>query len=582
MKNTHLFHSLYCTFRLTILFLIILSSVQLRAQVDCERNFILQKQSQIDSFHLNFPSCCESPKSIYIMGSDITNLDSLVYVKQIRQDLIIQNNAQLLNLKGLRNLRSVSRNFFLFNNKELTHVDGLDMLSYSKILKIWQNEKLVNLAGLNGLAEANEIEIFESPGLVNPNAFNGLKKCGRIIIHDNPALINVDGFTGLKNAGWISIRLNPVLSEITAFKYTETMTSLDIDSNKLITIGGFEVLDSIRGFLRISNEPKLQSINGFKLLRRLVGNLEFRTLPMLTEIKGFINLRIIDEDVKLFNCNSISSINAFQVLRIVGGDIDIQFNESITSIKSFNLLDSCYGIITIADLPQLRTLNAFKNLKFIGSKLVVMAKNLEEFNAFQSLETIKGISSSNQGEGVINLVIQSDKINHLNEFSNLKFVRGLSLYQTPALNDLSGLNQIDTSYFKYLKFWNNPDFTACHSSFFCKYLEDPNHKYYVGGNAPGCNTREEILASCTTSTNEWYTNSTATSVFPNPCPLNSSLWSTGQEADFHLTLYTSTGQKAFEGTVSNPVNLPVNCTGLYHYRLTSDGKQKSGAVVVME
>ncbi len=101
-------------------------------------------------------------------------------------------------------------------------------------------------------------------------------------------------------------------------------------------------------------------------------------------------------------------------------------------------------------------------------------------------------------------------------------------------------------------------------------------------NAPGCNTREEILASCTTVTNEWYTNSTATSVFPNPCPLNSSLWFPGQEADFHLTLYTSTGQKAFEGTVSNPVNLPVNRTGLYHYRLTSDGKQTSGAVVVME
>ncbi len=145
MKNTHLLHSLYCIFRLTTLALFILTSSQLRAQVDCERNFILQKQSQIDSFHLNFPSCCESPKSIYIMGSDITNLDSLVYVKQIRQDLIIQNNAQLVNLSGLRNLRNVSRNFFIFNNDDLAHVDGLENLFYSKILKIWQNEKLANL-----------------------------------------------------------------------------------------------------------------------------------------------------------------------------------------------------------------------------------------------------------------------------------------------------------------------------------------------------------------------------------------------------------------------------------------------------
>ncbi|MBK7221960.1 MAG: hypothetical protein IPH94_11745 [Saprospiraceae bacterium] len=236
----------------------------------------------------------------------------------------------------------------------------------------------------------------------------------------------------------------------------------------------------------------------------------------------------------------------------------------------------------IDEQDNLRSLNAFKNLKFITTSLIIEGKNLESLNAFQSLVEIKGRSDLAHSDYWVNLVINAEKLPNINEFSNLRKLRGLAIYNTPSLTDISGLDNIDTSYFKYLKLWNNPQFVSCNSSFVCNYLKDPSHEYYLSGNAPGCNTREEILASCTTGTNEWNTSSTTTGLFPNPCPLNSSLWFTGQEADFHLTLYTSTGQKAFEGTVSNPVNLPVNRTGLYHYRLTSDGKQTSGAVVVME
>ena len=582
MRNVYLQCTISRSIRYLSLILFLNLSTETKAQVDCERNFIFQKQSQIDSFHLKFPECCESPKSIYVMGSDITNVDSLVYVKEIRQDLIIQNNAKLTNLSGLRNLRNVSRNFFIFNNDDLAHVDGLQNLFYSKILKIWQNEKLGNLSGLDGLVEAYNIEILESLGIVDMNAFNGVKKCNVIQIHDNMRLTSLSGFNALINGGGIWVNNNPVLSDISAFNKSQALITMDINSNKLAKIDGFEALDSIKGFLRISYEPELQSINGFKNLRRLGGNLELRSLPQLKEIKGLNNLRVIDENFYFGSCDKITSISSLQALRIVKGEINIQSNESLTSIKSFNLLDSCYGVITIADVPQMRTLNAFKNLKFIGEKLIIMAENLEVLNGFQSLIQIRGSIQPYQSEYVLNLVLQSDKIKHVNEFSNLKYVRGLSLYQTPALNDLSGLDQIDTSYFKFLKFWNNPDFSTCHSSFFCKYLEDTNHKYYISGNAPGCNTREEILASCTTATDEAYTSSTTTGVFPNPCPLNSSLWFTGEETDFHLTLYNSTGQKAFEGKVSNPVNLPVNQSGLYYYKSTSVGKQKSGAVVVIE
>lgn len=551
------------------------------AQVDCNRNFIFQKQSQIDSFHLKFPECVESPKSIYVMGSDITNVDSLVYVKEIKLDLIIQNNSKLLNLNGLRNLKTIKRHFFISNNKILDNLDGLDNLISSQDIIIEKNENLADFSSLDNLVEVNEIEIMENAGLINLNAFNGLKQFDKIDIHDNPNLFSISGIGGIENAGYIYIHNNPKLTFFSAFPNTKKITGIDFKSNSIIQFDGFESLDTVVGHLRFTEDTILTTLGGFGQLKHVGGQFIISSLPALNEIKAFSNLRTIDDQLYITSCDALLNVGAFQTLRYVKGEINIYSNKAMTSIKSFNLLDSCGNRISISELPKLRTLNAFKNVKVVLVSLQLDVENLEVLNGFQSLREIKTNYQMNSGE-VTSLILHSEKIQHCNEFSNLIKVRGLSLYRTPLLKDLSGFDMIDTSYFKFLKLWNNPDFTACHSSFFCRYLEDPNHKYYIGGNAPGCNTREEILASCTTGTNEWHTSSTATGVFPNPCPLNSSLWFTGQEADFHLTLYTTTGQRAFEGRVSNPVKLPVNRSGLYHYRLTNEGKQKSGAVVFTE
>ncbi len=551
------------------------------AQVDCSRNFIFQKQAQIDSFHLKFPECVESPKSIYVMGSDITNVDSLVYVKEIKQDLIIQNNSQLLNLNGLRNLKTIKRHFFISNNKILDNLNGLDNLISSQDILIEKNENLADFSSLDKLVEVNEIEIKENAGLINLNAFNGLKQFDKIDIHDNPNLLSISGIGGMENAGYIYIYNNPKLTFFSAFPNTKKITGIDFKSNGIIQFDGFESLDTVVGHLRFTEDTILTTLGGFGKLKHVGGQFNIGSLPSLNEIKAFNNLRTIDDYLYITACDALINVGAFQTLRYVKGEINIYSNKAMTSIKSFNLLDSCGNRISISELPKLRTLNAFKNVKVVLVSLQLDVENLEVLNGFQSLREIKTNYQMNGGE-VTGLILHSEKIQHCNEFSNLINVRGLSLYRTPLLKDLSGFDKIDTSYFKFLKLWNNPDFTACHSSFFCRYLEDPNHNYYINGNAPGCNTREEILASCTTGTDERHTTITENGVYPNPCPLNTTLWFEGWEADFDLTLYNSMGSVVYKGSQQNPVSLPVSVGGMYFYKVQAAGKSGSGAVVVTE
>ena len=148
--------------------------------------------------------------------------------------------------------------------------------------------------------------------------------------------------------------------------------------------------------------------------------------------------------------------------------------------------------------------------------------------------------------------------------------------------DISGLDNIDTAILYDLQFLHNDSLRICNSKMVCDYLSNETKLNYFYKNAPGCNSREEILASCITGTDEWHTTITANGVYPNPCPLNAPLWFEGWDADFDLTLYNSLGSVVYKGAQHNPVSLPVSIGGLYFYKVQAAGKSGSWAVVVTE
>jgi len=73
----------------------------LPAQSCLQDGIVFSRQSQLDSFHLQFPNCFSIEGSVEITGAEIQNLDSLFHLQSIGGSLKISNTELLKNCLGL-------------------------------------------------------------------------------------------------------------------------------------------------------------------------------------------------------------------------------------------------------------------------------------------------------------------------------------------------------------------------------------------------------------------------------------------------------------------------------------------------
>ena len=71
---------------------------------------------------------------------------------------------------------------------------------------------------------------------------------------------------------------------------------------------------------------------------------------------------------------------------------------------------------------------------------------------------------------------QAHKLKSVKDFSNLRKVRGMWVNRNHELTDLSGFDNIDTSYIRYIVLKENEKLELCNSKFLCSYLDNPKHK----------------------------------------------------------------------------------------------------------
>jgi len=88
------------------------------------------KQSQIDSFQINYPNCTVIEGSVIISGNDISNLNELSVLTTIQGDLKIEYNDSLIQLTGLNNLTSIGGDLRIGVNDALTSLSGLAKLTH--------------------------------------------------------------------------------------------------------------------------------------------------------------------------------------------------------------------------------------------------------------------------------------------------------------------------------------------------------------------------------------------------------------------------------------------------------------------
>ena len=565
------------------LFIWLFCSFNIYCQDSCPGNIVFRRQSQVDSFPILNPGCKVVNGFITITGNDIKNLDSLSSIREVKGDLVVRYTTKLKSLNGLSNIENIALAFIVIFNDSLQVIDQFNALKSASYIDIQDNNQLTAIYGFNDVTTTGKITLQDHKKLESINAFHGLNKASDIIITNNKILKSIFGFNSGVDYGVLRIDNNPLLEKLIGFDKVKKIKSIRIGDNAVRELHGFFELDSIwKGGLQIEDERFLEIFNGFDSLRYCQG-LQFSNLYLLKELPKFENLERVDGSLNVSDANQLNSISAFRNVKIVDGQLRLSSIIEMTSVDAFQNLDSCLSSVIIVGVNKLKTINGFQKLTYIDEVFDLFSASLEEINGFQSLTEIAGLKNqevdSNQW---INFQFQAHKLKSIKDLSNLKRVRGISFRGNYELTDFSPLDNLDTSYVKYVDMWGNLKLQTCNTKFLCAFLENKAKKAYLRDNAPGCNTREEILASCTTGTQEWHATITANGVYPNPCPLNTTLWFEGWEADFDLTLYNSMGSVVYKGSQQNPVSMPVSVGGMYFYKVQADGKVGSGAVVVTE
>jgi hypothetical protein len=233
--------------------------------------------------------CTSVTGNVSIEGTALGDLDFLDGLRRVDGYLWIggyesrggfeEQNPDLENIRGLRDLTEVGGQFWINDSTALSSLDGLQSLArVGETLEIAGCTSLQTLGGLENLTEAGGVFIAENNGLTNLSGLSGLRQIdGWLQIWSNEGLPSLEGLEGLQTvSGRVRISLNYALTSVTGLEGLKSVESqLEmVGNNRLSSLAGFASLASVGGDLKIKDHPNLASCEVEGLRDRLgTGNI---------------------------------------------------------------------------------------------------------------------------------------------------------------------------------------------------------------------------------------------------------------------------------------------------------------------
>ncbi len=219
-----------------------------------------------------------------------------------------------------------------------------------------------------------------------------------------------------------------------------------INGDNITNLDGLDSITSIGGSLKILNNTNLTILSGLDQLDSIQGSLSIEDNESLLEISGLTNLKYIGRDFRIVNDTLLTSISLTGLgnLNAVGRDLYINSNTSLSNLSGLGNLTTIGGNLQIgyyeAGNSALTSLSGLDNLTSIGGYLDIIDNN--------------------------------------------------------ALISLSGLDSIESASITDLTITNNSSLSTCDVQSICHCLAAPNGFIQIYGNAPGCNSPEEVEEDC--------------------------------------------------------------------------------------
>lgn len=198
---------------------------------------VLVSQKQVDSIGLF--KYHEIEGKLTIEGKDITNLKPLETINYISNSIHIKNNPSLRNLNGLNNLETIGNDLtfsylLIEDNPMLENLEGLKGLIRVRNIVIEQNALLQSLYGIRNIESGVEsISISENNNLKSLLGLGKISQVSLFEIRENKSLKSLIGLDNLYSSEvGFSLLNNDSLENLNALSKFGLSNQLTIISNK--------------------------------------------------------------------------------------------------------------------------------------------------------------------------------------------------------------------------------------------------------------------------------------------------------------------------------------------------------------
>lgn len=279
--------------------------------------------------------------------------------------------------------------------------------------------------------------------------------------------------------------------------------------------------------------------------------------PCLPEGISFTNQSQIDN----FQTNHPNCTEIEGSVLIIGDDItNLDGLSDITSIGSYLYI---YGN------PILTSLSGLSNLVTVGGD---MALGWTGFYSYENpyLTNLSGLNNLTSIGGDF-MISQNDSLVNLNGLENLTSIGGeLSIRLNHNLTILTGLENIEAASINYLYISGNLNLSDCDVQSICEYLVAPNGGIYIGNNALGCNSQEEVEDACETIGISDILPDNEFSIYPNPTSKTIFITSNNELKIEDVNIYNQLGQIVLQtNEIRESIDISTLGKGVYIIVMTS-------------
>lgn len=177
------------------IFLCILFFPPAISTAQCDEDIYLLSQDDVNNFN-----CTNLNGSLFVAGSDITDLSPLNLLTNVVGDVQIVFNPILIDINGLTSLVNVRSRILIGNNDILTQISGLTLFSSVEILEIRDNPMLSTINGFASINSLNFLYLKNNTQLTNLNGLETLNSIEHDLeITSNPELNTLEDYCGLFN-----------------------------------------------------------------------------------------------------------------------------------------------------------------------------------------------------------------------------------------------------------------------------------------------------------------------------------------------------------------------------------------------